>query len=83
MQVPVDNDVFQFAKLIAAEAANLTLDWFQSHDLKIDIKADNTEVTDDDKAFEEYFAGYNKNPQNIIVEYEMKSSFMRTSYSHS
>ena len=54
MQVPVDNDVFQFAKLIAAEAANLTLDWFQSHDLKIDIKADNTEVTDADKAVEEY-----------------------------
>ena len=53
MQVPVDN-VFQFAKLIAAEAANLTLDWFQSHDLKIEIKADNTEVTDADKAVEEY-----------------------------
>ena len=52
MQVPVDNDVFQFAKLIAAEAANLTLDWFQSHDLKIDIKADNTEVTDADKDVE-------------------------------
>ena len=37
MQVPVDNDVFQFAKLIAAQAANLTLDWFQSLDLKVDI----------------------------------------------
>ena len=44
MQVPVDNDVFQFAKKIAAEAANLTLEWFQSHDLKVDIKPDNTEA---------------------------------------
>jgi histidinol phosphatase-like enzyme (inositol monophosphatase family) len=54
MQAPVENDLLDFAKVIAAEAASLTLKWFQSHDLKVDIKSDTTEVTDADKAVEEY-----------------------------
>ena len=81
MQVPVDNDVFQFAKLIAAEAANLTLDWFQSHDLKVDIKSDNTEVTDADKAVEEYLrAAIGKEfPDDTIIGEESENFSGKTS----
>ena len=42
------------AERIAAEAAAITLHWFQSRDLKVDLKKDHTEVTDADKAVEEY-----------------------------
>ena len=81
MQVPVDNDVFRFAKLIAAEAANLTLDWFQSHDLKVDIKADNTEVTDADKAVEEYLrtAISKEFPNDTIIGEESENFSGKTS----
>ena len=54
MTAPIDSELLTFAERIAAEAAAITLHWFQSRDLKVDLKKDNTEVTDADKAVEEY-----------------------------
>jgi len=54
MTAPIDSELLTFAERIAAEAAAITLHWFQSGDLKVDLKKDNTEVTDADKAVEEY-----------------------------
>ena len=81
MQKPVENDVFQYAKMIAAEAAALTLDWFQSYDLKVDLKPDNTEVTDADKAVEEYLrtAISKEFPDDTIIGEESENFSGKTS----
>ena len=54
MAPPVDNELFSFACHIADQAAQLTLEWFQRSDLRTDIKSDGTEVTDADRAAENY-----------------------------
>ncbi|HJM27984.1 MAG: inositol monophosphatase family protein [Acidimicrobiales bacterium] len=73
MTTQVDADLFDFANRIASEAATLTLSWFQKPDLKIDLKEDATEVTDADKAVEEYLRneiGKNFPHDTIIGEEE-------------
>ena len=54
MTPEIDTELFEFVNKIASDAASLTLDWFQQKDLKVDLKSDRTEVTDADKAVEEY-----------------------------
>ena len=54
MAPPVDNELFSFACHIADQAAQLTLQWFQRTDLRTDIKSDGTEVTDADRAAEDF-----------------------------
>ena len=54
MAPPVDNELFSFACHIADQAAQLTLEWFQRSDLRTDIKSDGTQVTDADRAAENY-----------------------------
>ncbi len=54
MNFAVDNDIYDFACKLSAEAAFLTLNWFQKRDLRVRLKEDNTEVTDADKAVEEF-----------------------------
>lgn len=50
---PVDKTLLDFATEIAAEAAQLTLDWFGSGSLLVAHKHDGTEVTEADHAAEE------------------------------
>ena len=65
MTAPIDSELLIFAERIAAEAAAITLHWFQSRDLKVDLKKDNTEVTDADKAVEEYLG--KKSEKNFLT----------------
>ena len=54
MAPPIDKELFSFACRIAEQAAQTTLQWFQRTDLKTDIKSDGTEVTDADRAAEDF-----------------------------
>ena len=49
---PVDQELLEFAATVAAEAATMTLDWFQRSDLGVDVKRDGTEFTEADRAAE-------------------------------
>ena len=76
MSVPIETDLFEFVTRIASEAAALTLNWFQKSDLQVSLKKDQTEVTDADKAVEEYLreAIGNHFPHDTIVGEEYESS---------
>ena len=50
MSVPIETDLLEFAARVSSEAATLTLNWFQKKDLQVELKKDQTEVTDADKA---------------------------------
>ncbi len=54
MAPPVDKELFSFACRVAEQAAQSTLQWFQRTDLRTDIKSDGTEVTDADRAAEDF-----------------------------
>ena len=54
MAPPIDKELFSFACRIAEQAAQTTLQWFQRTDLKTDIKSDGTELTDADRAAEDF-----------------------------
>lgn len=76
MTVPIETDLLEFAARISSEAAALTLDWFQKSDLQVELKKDQTEVTDADKAVEDYLrnAISNQFPHDTIIGEEHENS---------
>ena len=53
MSVPIETDLLEFVARVSSEAAALTLNWFQKSNLQVELKNDQTEVTDADKAVED------------------------------
>jgi histidinol-phosphatase len=49
---PIDDELLTFASTIAAEAAELTLEYFRRQDLGVEHKRDGSEVTEADRAAE-------------------------------
>ena len=69
MNAPIETDLLEFAARVSSEAATLTLNWFQKKDLQVELKKDQTEVTDADKAVEDYLRNAigNQFPHDTII----------------
>ena len=76
MNAPIETDLLEFAARVSSEAATLTLNWFQKKDLQVELKKDQTEVTDADKAVEDYLRNAigNQFPHDTIIGEENENA---------